>query len=217
MKSLYAETQENNNYNFNNRNRNVKCNFENLFTILCNAKSGNEKSILFFIEKYQFLIKKYAFKYKLKNYDADDLIQIGNISIITAINKYDLAKGGEYIDAYIINSIKNGFKNLARNQIKYKDESSLNILIKTGDYVSEISDLIEDNINIENLVVDKVSIKTLNKALTHLSDFEKNLIKEVYLTPKGSLLKYCKSNNLSYNQTRTKLKSILKFLKESIS
>ena len=127
MKSLYAETQENNNYNFNNRNRNVKCNFENLFTILCNAKSGNEKSILFFIEKYQFLIKKYAFKYKLKNYDADDLIQIGNISIITAINKYDLAKGGEYIDAYIINSIKNSFKNLARNQIKYKDESSLNI------------------------------------------------------------------------------------------
>ena len=86
LKSLYAETQENNNYNFNNRNRNVKCNFENLFTILCNAKSGNEKSILFFIEKYQFLIKKYAFKYKLKNYDADDLIQIGNISIITAIN-----------------------------------------------------------------------------------------------------------------------------------
>ena len=72
MKSLYAETQENNNYNFNNRNRNVKCNFENLFTILFNAKSGNKKSILFFIEKYQFLIKKYAFKYKLKNYDADD-------------------------------------------------------------------------------------------------------------------------------------------------
>ena len=153
MKSLYAETQENNNYNFNNRNRNVKCNFENLFTILCNAKSGNEKSILFFIEKYQFLIK-ICFKYKLKNYDADDLIQIGNISIITAINKYDLAKGGEYIDAYIINSIKNGFKNLARNQIKYKDE----LVLILFDEDTEIEDLISDSFDLEDYVLTLCSL-----------------------------------------------------------
>ena len=60
----------------------------------------------FFIEKYQPLIRKYAFKYKLKSFDKDDLIQTGSISVITAINKYDLSKGSDSIDSYIINSIK---------------------------------------------------------------------------------------------------------------
>lgn len=185
--------------------------------ILKSAQAGDESAKLCIINKYEKLILKYSNSYHLKNYDIDDLIQIGNMAVLYAINKFDLEKGNRCIDSYMINSIKNAYRNLGRENIKYSNESSLNILIKTGDYVSEIIDLIEDNINIENLVVDKSSIKTLTEALTHLSDFEKNLINEVYLTPKGSLLKYCKSNNLSYNQTRTKLKSILKFLKESIS
>ena len=115
MKILNSDNIINNNYN------------KKIFNILYKAKNSDKNSILFLIEKYQPLIRKYAFKYKIKNFDKDDLIQIGNISIITAINKYDLSKGGEYIDAYIINSIKNSFKNLARNQIKYNNESSLNI------------------------------------------------------------------------------------------
>ena len=210
MKSLYAETQENNNYNFNNRNRNVKCNFENLFTILCNAKSGNEKSILFFIEKYQFLIKKYAFKYKLKNYDADDLIQIGNISIITAINKYDLAKGGEYIDAYIINSIKNSFKNLARNQIKYKDESSLNIAV---DEDTEIEDLISDSFDLEDYVINSMLIDSLRTALSP-DEFE--LIRIAYLTEDCTLYRYCIEHNWNYPKKRRELIALLPKIRKLI-
>ena len=117
-----------------------KPNLDLLSKNLFKAKSGDSASMIFFIEKYQLLIKKYAYAYKLKNYDTDDLIQIGNLSVITAINKYDLTRGAEYIDSYIINSIKNSFKNLARGQIKYNDESSINITINED---IEISDLIK--------------------------------------------------------------------------
>ena len=210
MKSLYAETQENNNYNFNKRNRNVKCNFENLFTILCNAKSGNEKSILFFIEKYQFLIKKYAFKYKLKNYDTDDLIQMGNIAVITAINKYDSIKGGEYIDAYIINSIKNSFKNLARNQIKYKDESSLNIAV---DEDTEIEDLLSDSFDLEGYIINSMMIDYLKTALSS-DEFE--LIRIAYLTENCTLYRYCIEHNWNYPKKRRELIALLPKIRKLI-
>ena len=159
MKPLCLEIKENTNSKEKMVNTTYDSNF--LFQNLCKAKNNNKDAILFFIEKYQPLIKKYAFKYKLKNFDTDDLIQTGNISVIMAINKYNLSKGSKSIDSYIINSIKNAFRNLARNQIKYNDESSLNIPIVED---SEIEDLISDSFNLEEYIVDS-SIKDLLKNL----------------------------------------------------
>ena len=108
--------------------------------ILKSAQAGDESAKLCIINKYEKLILKYSNSYHLKNYDIDDLIQIGNMAVLYAINKFDLEKGNRCIDSYMINSIKNAYRNLGRENIKYSNESSLNILIKTGDYVSEIID-----------------------------------------------------------------------------
>ena len=210
MKSLCFKIQENNNSNISNDNINSKSNFDFLFTTLCDAKNGNEKSILFFIEKYELLIKKYAFKYKLKNYDADDLIQIGNIAVIAAINKYDPIKGGKYIDAYIINSIKNSFKNLARNQIKYKDESSLNIAV---DEDTEIEDLISDSFDLEDYVINSMMIDSLKTALSP-DEFE--LIRIAYLTENCTLYRYCIEHNWNYPKKRRELIALLPKIRKLI-
>ena len=201
MKSLCLEIKENINSN------------EKIFNTLCKAKNHNKDAILFFIEKYQPLIKKYAFKYKIKNFDKDDLIQTGSISVITAINKYDLSKGSDSIDSYIINSIKNGFRNLARNQIKYNDESSLNI---PTDEDTEIEDLISDSFNLEDHIIKSSMNDLLKNLLKTLSADEYELIKISYLTPNTTLYRYCIDHNWNYPKKRRELLSLIAKLHECI-
>ena len=201
--------------NINSKEKIVKETYDSNFLLnkLCNAKTNNKDDILFFIEKYKPLINKYAFKYKLKNFDQDDLIQIGNISVITAINKYDISKGEQSIDSYIINSIKNGFRNLARSQIKYKDESSLNILV---DEDMEIEDLITDSFNLEEYIVDSSMKSLLKNILNTLSPSEYQLIKVAYLTPNTTLYRYCIEHNWSYPKKRRELISLMSKLNKLI-
>ena len=211
MKSLYLEIKK----NTNSKEKMVSTTYDSnfLFHNLCKAKNNNKDAILFFIEKYQPLIKKYAFKYKLKNFDTDDLIQTGNISVIMAINKYDLSKGSKSIDSYIINSIKNCFRNLARNQIKYNDESSLNIPI---DDDIEIEDLISDSFNLEEYIINSNVNDLLKNLLEALPPDEYKLIKIAYLTPNTTLYRYCIDHNLNYPKKRRQLISLLAKLQEAI-
>lgn len=201
--------------NINSKEKIVKETYDSNFLLnkLCNAKTNNKDDILFFIEKYKPLINKYAFKYKLKNFDQDDLIQIGNISVITAINKYDISKGEQSIDSYIINSIKNCFRNLARSQIKYKDESSLNILV---DEDMEIEDLITDSFNLEEYIVDSSMKSLLKNILNTLSPSEYQLIKVAYLTPNTTLYRYCIEHNWNYPKKRRELISLMSKLNKLI-
>lgn len=211
MNSLCLEIKENTNSKEKMVNTTYNSTF--LFNNLCKAKNNNKDDILFFIEKYQPLIKKYAFKYKLKNFDTDDLIQTGNISVIRAINKYDLSKGSKSIDSYIINSIKNGFRNLARNQIKYNDESSLNISI---DEDIEIEDLISDSFNLEEYIINSNVNDLLKNLLEALPPDEYKLIKIAYLTPNTTLYRYCIDHNLNYPKKRRQLICLLAKLQEVI-
>lgn len=201
MKSLCLEIKENINSN------------EKIFNILFKAKNHNKDAILFFIEKYQPLIKKYAFKYNLKNYDNNDLIQIGNISIITAINKYDLSKGNEHIDSYIINTIKNAFRNLARSEIKYTSESSLNI---TVDEDNEIEDLLSDSLDLEEYIINSMMHDLLKTILATLSNDEHELIRIAYFTPNTTLYRYCLDNNLNYPKKRRELIALIDKLRKLI-
>ena len=201
MKILNSENKINNNYN------------KEMLNILCKAKNNDENAILFLIKKYQPLIMKYSFKYKLKNFDKDDLIQTGNIAVITAINKYDLSKGSKYIDSYIINSIKNTFKNLARNQIKY-NESSLNIPI---DEDTEIADMISDSFSLEEHIINSDTNNLLKNILKTLPPNEYKLIKISYLTPNIILYRYCINNNLNYPKKRRELISIINKLHDMIN
>ena len=134
----------------NNYNNEIKLNSKRLLDIILNAKNKDSDSILFLINKYKPLIIKYSISYILKNYDKEDLIQIGTIAVIKAIEKYDISHGEDFIDCYIINSIKNTYRNLARANIKYQSESSLNISV---DEDTDIQSLLPDDYNLENDII----------------------------------------------------------------
>ena len=155
----------------------------------------------------------WSYKYKLKNYDSNDLIQIGNISIITAINKYDLSKGNEHIDSYIINTIKNAFRNLARSEIKYTSESSLNI---TVDEDNEIEALLSDSLDLEEYIINSMMHDLLKTILATLSHDEHELIRIAYFTPNTTLYRYCLDNNLNYPKKRRELIALIDKLRKLI-
>ena len=147
---------------------------ESLLEILQNAKMNDSKSMLYLINKYKPLILKYSTSYILKNYEKNDLIQIGSIAVIKATQKYDISHGENYIDCYIINSIKNSYRNLARTQIKYSSESSLNITLDEHD---DIESLLKDDYNLENDIIKNMQHLELKNILNSLTDDEFNLIK----------------------------------------
>ena len=105
-----------------------------------------------------------------------------------------------------VNSIKNCFRNLARSQIKYKDESSLNILV---DEDIEIEDLITDSFNLEEYIVDSSINSSLKSILNTLSPSEYQLIKVAYLTPNTTLYRYCIEHNWNYPKKRRELIALL--------
>lgn len=201
-------------YNLNNKDNSLNnMTFDkstSLLTILKEAKNYNDSAILFLIDKYTPLIKKYSFSYHLKNYDSDDLIQIGNIAVINAINKFDLNKDENYIDAFIITCIKNDFRKLSRKHIKYESESSLNIAVDE-DY--DIQSLIADDFNLEAHIINHMEMNLLNSIVNNLTADEFELIKAAYLTPDCTLFKYCKENNLKYHNKRRQLIALLPKLK----
>lgn len=198
----------------NNYNNEIKLNSKRLLDIILDAKNKDSDSILFLINKYKPLIIKYSISYILKNYDKEDLIQIGTIAVIKAIEKYDISHGEDFIDCYIINSIKNTYRNLARANIKYQSESSLNISV---DEDIDIQSLLPDDYNLENDIIktmQHVDLKTLLKSLT---PEEYTLIKEAYLTENSNLYKYCITNNLNYHKKRRELIALLSKLKIKLS
>lgn len=200
-------------YFLNNYNNEIKLNSKRLLDIILDAKNKDSDSILFLINKYKPLIIKYSISYILKNYDKEDLIQIGTIAVIKAIEKYDISHGEDFIDCYIINSIKNTYRNLARANIKYQSESSLNISV---DEDTDIQSLLPDDYNLENDIIKNMQHLELKNILNSLTDDEFNLIKVSYLTPNLTLYKYCTENNLNYHKKRRQLLSLLSKIKTKL-
>ena len=198
----------------NNYNNEIKLNSKRLLDIILDAKNKDSDSILFLINKYKPLIIKYSISYILKNHDKEDLIQIGTIAVIKAIEKYDISHGEDFIDCYIINSIKNTYRNLARANIKYQSESSLNISV---DEDTDIQSLLPDDYNLENDIIKTMQNVNLKNLLKSLTLEEYTLIKEAYLTESSNLYKYCITNNLNYHKKRRKLITLLSKLKIKLS
>jgi RNA polymerase sigma factor (sigma-70 family) len=141
------------------------------------------------IKMYYPLIIKEAKGLYLKNKSFDDLIQIGIVNLLNAINKFDLSKGASSFPSYALWAIKNGFRYLCRREIKYNDEFSLN---KTTDEGCELGNsIIDTDINLEEGVINDILYERLYLALDYLDFEERELIEFLYISnKKPNLSKY---------------------------
>ena len=183
--------------------------------LLILAKNNDIKAKEEIINMYYPLIIKEAKNVFINGRTFEDLIQIGIVNLINAINKFDLNRGVNSFSSYALWSIKNGFRYLCRSEIRYNDELSLN---KTKDDDFELGEsIVDEKINVENSVIQDIIYEGLYLALERLDKEERELIDFLYLkNEKPNLSKYCKEYNKDYYYATCLKKRALKKLKSFI-
>ncbi|WP_288222074.1 sigma-70 family RNA polymerase sigma factor [uncultured Clostridium sp.] len=182
--------------------------------LLIRAKNNDTKAKEDIINMYYPLIIKEGKRIFLKNRSFEEIIQIGVLSLLKAINLYDLSRGVQSFSSYALWSIKNGYITLLRYEIKYNDEISLNTFCKDSD-IEIIESLIDENIDIENSIVNSLYNKNIILAFNKLDYEEKDILNFLYIeNEKPNLSKYCRLRNKDYYYCSCLKKRSLKKLKK---
>ena len=126
-------------------------------------KTGDKKAKSILIERNLRLVAHIVKKYQIPNKDIDELISIGTVGLIKAIDSFDVSKGTR-LATYASRCIENEILMLFRNNKKQKRETFLQDPIGVDKEGNEIS-LIDVLSSEKDSVIDKVEMKLQIKAL----------------------------------------------------
>jgi RNA polymerase sporulation-specific sigma factor len=153
------------------------------------------------IEKFKYLIFKEASKYHIKDYELEDLVQHGYLSVIKAITMYKLGSNSFY--GYCINAIKMNYKALLKGEIKHFREVPNNEMLDfdtAGDY----------EFTLEDEVIAYAEVKKLYAALDKLEPLEREVIERYYILDHSLGEIACDSDKNYYQFARIKKKALEK-------
>lgn len=141
----------------------------------------NAKSIL--IERNLRLVAHIVKKYSFPNKDIDDLISVGTVGLIKAINSFDSSKGTR-LATYAARCIENEILMLFRSSKKTKGEVFLQDPIgtdKEGNEICLIDVLSSDSDSVLEIVENNIQISVLYEKMDSiLSDRERQIIQMRY-------------------------------------
>ncbi|MBQ2897387.1 MAG: RNA polymerase sporulation sigma factor SigK [Clostridia bacterium] len=135
-------------------------------------KNGDTTARNLLIEKNLRLVAFIAKKYSSQNYDADDLISIGTIGLIKAINTFDQNKGIR-LATYASRCIDNEILMVIRNGKKLMNEVSLEEPIgidKEGNEISFIDIIAKDDDDVIESVEIGTQVKKMYSAIENVLD-----------------------------------------------
>lgn len=146
-------------------------------------KEGDKGAKSILVERNLRLVAHIVKKYSFPNKDIDELISIGTVGLIKAIDSFDASKGTR-LATYASRCIENEILMLFRNNKKQNSETSLQDPIgvdKEGNEICLIDILSSD----KDSVLDKVEVNLQIKALyskmsTVLTDREADILKMRY-------------------------------------
>lgn len=137
-------------------------------------EKGDEKAKEILIEHNLRLVAHVVKKYNQAD-EADDLISVGSLGLIKAINSYKLNHGTQF-STYAAKCIENEILMLIRANKKHKSNVSIEDILGSDDEENEIhvGDLsFDEDENVEKLVEQKMISQDLDKVLKkHLSPRE---------------------------------------------
>ena len=182
------------------------------------AKNNDNYAKEEIIKMYYPLIIKESKRVFLKNRTFEDLIQIGIINLLKAINLFDLSRRSESFSSYALWSIKNGYVSLIRSEARYNDETSLNLPLYNTPDIDIVETIVDENIDIENEVTNSIIHDEILSALDKLDCEERDIINFLYIeNTLPNLSKYSRLRNKDYyycsclkKRALVKLKYILK-------
>ena len=126
-------------------------------------KAGDKKAKSILIERNLRLVAHIVKKYQIPHQERDELISIGTVGLIKAIDSFDVTKGTR-LATYASRCIENEILMLFRNNKKQKSETFLQDPIGVDKEGNEIS-LIDVLSSEKDSVIDKVEMKLQIKAL----------------------------------------------------
>ena len=148
---------------------------------LLKAGDKNAKGVL--IERNLRLVAHIVKKYQIPNKDIDELISIGTVGLIKAIDSFDASKGTR-LATYASRCIENEILMLFRSNKKQKGETFLHDPIgvdKEGNEISLIDVLSSDKDSVVENVESNIQIRALYaKINTALSEREGEIIRMRY-------------------------------------
>lgn len=146
-------------------------------------KEGDQEARAILIERNMRLVAHVIKKYQCTDYDLEDLLSVGTIGLIKAVNTFNVDKGSR-LATYAAKCVENEILMLFRAGKKYSKEVSLYEPIgvdKDGETVSLVDVLEMENKEALDSVILKQDIKTLYEAYeSNLKDNEKTVIRMRY-------------------------------------
>ena len=146
-------------------------------------KAGDKKAKSILIERNLRLVAHIVKKYQIPNKDIDELISIGTVGLIKAIDSFDVTKGTR-LATYASRCIENEILMLFRNNKKQKSETFLQDprgVDKEGNEISLIDVLSSEKDSVIDKVEMKLQIKALyNKMNSALTEREGEILKMRY-------------------------------------
>ncbi len=163
------------------------------------AKNNDAAAKEEIIKMYYPLIIKESKRVFLKNRSFEDLIQIGIMYLLKAINLFDLSRPVSSFSSYALWSIKNGYISLIRSEAKYNDEMSLNLPVYNAPDFDVADTLVDESIDIEEEVTNSIIYTEITSALNSLDYEERDIINFLYIDNESpNLSKYSKLRNKDY-------------------
>ena len=187
-------------------------NYEEIENHVKLAKQGDSESLTKLLIQFKPFIFKTSKDFNIKNYDEYDLVQIGYIALINAVDKYDTSKHS--FSSYVYTTIKNVMKYTARSNNKHKLNLSINASID-GKSSLDFTEFLESNENLENDYLAHEKIVELQKIISNLEPDEFELIFLVYYN-NFSLTDYAAKKKLPYSQIVRKKNAILEKIKDRL-
>lgn len=147
------------------------------------AKTGDKKSMEEIIKSYTPYIIKTARTIYVKGYELEDLIQIGQLSIIRAVKSFDVHRSKNFT-TYATKSVSRAYYSLIRKNIKTPSCCSINSINNEG---CELIESIASEENLEEKTVLKMALQELTAECREIIQwiYFENKTLELYAEKKG--------------------------------
>lgn len=180
-------------------------NYSEIESNVSNAKKGNSESLTALLLQFKPFIFKTAKSFNIKNYDEYDLVQIGYIALIHAVEKYN--EGSNSFSSYVYASIKNAMKYTARANLKHSCDLSINASID-GQSSLDFTELFQSDVDLEYDYLKHEKELEFRRIISELEPDEFELIFFVYYN-NFSLTDYAAKKGVSYHKIIRKKNFIL--------
>lgn len=186
--------------------------YSNLKNLILKAKNKDQTAMEELINEYKYLIIKQASKVHVRGYEMEDLIQMGNITLMRCLEKYTSEKGN--FTAYVSYAIKNNFNYLIRQRAKDNEVQTIEAPIETN---LRIEDTLIADASTEDSFIEKEMYKLIKREVDNLQDNLRDLITFIYINCEGNLKDYSKSRNLNYSTAAKRRTVALNKLRSSLN